>query len=67
MPTNPKPSQHALVCHQCGRVRQVTPEQQLKYVSKGWPKCCGAIMTLYLEVDRRDDGESLDSPESQPG
>ena len=66
MPGNPNPSQHVLVCNQCGRVRQVTPEQQLKYISQGWPKCCGGIMTLYLEVERPDNGQSVQPPETQP-
>jgi len=66
MPFNPTPGQHVLVCHDCGRVRPVTPEQQLKYVSQGWPRCCGTVMALYAEVERPHDGKALapSAPES---
>jgi len=50
-----------LVCHVCAKGRRVTPEQLLQYTSTGWPKCCGEVMTLYVEEDKpEDDGEESD-------
>jgi len=62
MPINPGSGQHVLVCHKCGRVRAVTPEQQMKYISQGWPRCCDAVMALYLEVERPHNGKSIQPP-----
>jgi hypothetical protein len=48
-----------LMCPICHKGRPTTAEQQLKYTSKGWPKCCGEVMTLYVEADKPgDDGET---------
>ena len=55
---------HILMCSICGRMRPTTPEQQLKYVSKGWPKCCEEVMVLYLEAEKpNDNGKSRQPPE----
>jgi hypothetical protein len=45
-------SKHILVCVDCGRTRPTTPEQQLVYMSNGWPKCCDEVMVLYIEAEK---------------
>jgi hypothetical protein len=51
VPAAQRPARRFLVCGVCGRERLTTPEQQMKYVSSGWPKCCGAVMTLFVEPE----------------
>jgi len=26
----------------------------MKYVSSGWPKCCGAVMSLFVEPEQME-------------
>jgi|GEM_PF-3684487 len=51
------------MCHVCGKGRATTSEQLLKYTSTGWPKCCGEVMTLYVESDKTADDEESELPD----
>jgi hypothetical protein len=36
-----------LVCTQCKREETLTVESTLRYISEGWPKCCGREMEIH--------------------
>jgi hypothetical protein len=63
---NPKPStgsRHILRCNLCGRADESSQEDLLQYTRRGWPKCCGAVMTLFTEAEKPGpDDTALDRP-----
>jgi hypothetical protein len=36
-----------LRCAVCGQVTEVSTENVAGYIDRGWPRCCGEVMTLY--------------------
>jgi hypothetical protein len=52
-----------LLCRPCGRVRDTTQDDLMRFLTAGWPRCCGEVMTLYTETERPgDDGTPLERP-----
>ena len=50
-----------LVCRACGRAEDSSVTDLLNYMKFGWPKCCGEVMTLFVETERPgDDGTPLE-------
>ena len=39
-------------CFACGRSEEVSSADLVGYMQTGWPRCCGEVMTYYLEADR---------------
>ncbi len=39
-----------LRCKQCGKSVPCTMSDLLTFSQRGWPKCCGEVMTLYAQV-----------------
>ena len=40
-----------VMCHTCGRTEAVAAADLPGYMESGWPRCCGEVMTYYLEAD----------------
>jgi hypothetical protein len=53
-----------LRCGCCGNVLTPQPDELLQFTQKGWPKCCGQVMTLYTETapDAASDDTKVDRP-----
>jgi len=39
-----------LRCDACGKTRECSAEESLRYTREGWPKCCGRVMALFTET-----------------
>jgi hypothetical protein len=39
-------------CFRCGRTTEATHADLMRYVQKGWPSCCGQVMTYFTEAKR---------------
>jgi hypothetical protein len=60
----PPPGTRRLVrCDQCGRTDECSPSELLRFTREGWPKCCGQVMALFTEAEKRgSDDIALDRP-----
>ena len=38
-------------CFTCGRSEDVSSADLVGYMQTGWPRCCGEVMTYFLEAD----------------
>jgi len=48
-----EPPQRRIVrCDRCGRSFICEPEEVLRYIRDGWPRCHGEEMRYFTEVDR---------------
>jgi hypothetical protein len=54
MPADPFPTpvvgRQLLRCGQCKRTDEVTHADLMKYMKRGWPTCCGEVMTYFTEA-----------------
>jgi hypothetical protein len=50
-PGSSDPSNRILRCRKCGKCTDCTSEDLLTYMRDGWPKCCGDVMTLFIEAE----------------
>jgi hypothetical protein len=48
-----KDVQHMLVCDLCKKSERINAEQFASYLQRGWPRCCGRIMTLKSEANTK--------------
>jgi hypothetical protein len=56
-----------LMCHVCGRARDATIADLMTFIRLGWPKCCGEVMTLFVETERPGgDSTPLEGPALPP-
>jgi hypothetical protein len=65
---NPPTGRRVIRCHHCGKSREVTYPDLLRYTRAGWPMCCGQIMGYFVEAPRpsaRDDTD--EQPALPPG
>ena len=51
----PDSTDRLLRCGACRRTTACSPAQLLQYTRRGWPKCCGEVMTLFTPAARPDD------------
>jgi hypothetical protein len=49
IPPQPPSGQWTLTCRVCGRTVVVETKDTREYLSRGWPGCCGEVMTLSIE------------------
>ena len=54
--TNQPPIKGKLTCKKCGKTRDCTAEEQIKYAKSKWPTCCGETMLLSSINDTPADG-----------
>ena len=53
-PPAPAGPRRIVRCGTCGRSEVVSPEDLAGYMQCGWPRCCGGVMTYFLEGERPD-------------
>ncbi len=46
----PVAGRQLLHCHRCRRTDVVTHADLMRYMTKGWPKCCGEVMGYFTEA-----------------
>jgi hypothetical protein len=39
-----------LRCFRCRRTDEVTHADLMRYMKKGWPRCCGEVMAYFVEA-----------------
>ncbi len=75
MSPNPSPrkvttGRKLLRCDGCGHSVECTNVELLTHTRSGWPRCCGAIMTYFVEADPPSapppDDTKLDRPALPP-
>ena len=42
-------------CFACERSEGVSSDDLQGYMQSGWPRCCGEVMTYFMEADRPDE------------
>lgn len=47
-----------LKCEGCGRTISLNFEKASRYLSNGWPKCCGYTMTLITKKEQNESGDT---------
>jgi len=58
----PVVTRQLLRCHKCGRTGEITHNDLMKYMGKGWPTCCGEVMAYYIEAKRPSYCDYGDAP-----
>jgi hypothetical protein len=55
-------------CDVCGSSVQCSPEDLLRYIKTGWPRCCGSVTTFHAWAERAGpDDTKQDTPPVPPG
>lgn len=53
-------------CEQCGRADECSASDLLRFTREGWPRCCGQVMALFTEVEKRDSDDTARDPPLPP-
>jgi hypothetical protein len=55
--SDPVPARHGtgrrrlLRCNVCSRTVECSKGELLRFTREGWPRCCAAVMFLFIEAD----------------
>jgi hypothetical protein len=64
----PVAGRQLLRCDRCRRSDELTHADLMRYMLKGWPKCCGEVMAYFVEAKRPSATADTDErPALQPG
>jgi hypothetical protein len=51
-------TERILRCSKCGKITDCSSDDLMNYMRAGWPKCCGDVMTLFIEAKLPGSAES---------
>lgn len=54
-------SRRLVRCDQCGRSDECSASDLLRFTREGWPRCCGQVMVMFIEAEKRGP-EDTDRP-----
>lgn len=60
MVARPRPANYTvrhsctIICSECESTAECSLADLLRYARRGWPRCCGEVMSLFVEGGRHD-------------